>query len=76
MADEREWQAWQHTAQLSAMIANSQRDPKKKSKPFLPAEFHPLLLAEKKRRVKRRKAPITVLKDVFIDGRMPDLTWE
>ena len=72
MADERDWQTWLHTAQLSAMIANSQRDPKKKSKPFLPTEFHPLLLAEQKRRAKHRKVPITVLKDVFIDGRMPD----
>ncbi|MFQ5733189.1 MAG: hypothetical protein ACE5KM_14710 [Planctomycetaceae bacterium] len=76
MADEREWQAWHHTAQLSAMIANANRDVKKKAKPFLPAEFHPLLLAEKKRRAKRRKAPITVLRDVFVEGRMPDLTGE
>jgi len=75
MADEREWLAWQHTAQLSAMLANTSRDPKKRSKPFLPAEFHPLLLAEKKRRSKRQ-APITVLRDVFVEGRMPDLTQE
>lgn len=73
MADEREWLAWQHTAQLSAILANTSRDPKKRSKPFLPAEFHPLLLAQRKRRAKRRKAPITVLRDVFVEGRMPDL---
>lgn len=76
MADEREWQAWQHTAQLSAMIANAHRDPKQRAKPFLPGEFHPLLLAEKKRRANRQKAPITVLRDVFVEGRMPDLMGE
>jgi len=57
------------------MLANTSRDPKKRAKPFLPAEFHPLLLAEKKRRAKR-KVPITVLRDVFVDKRLPDLMQE
>lgn len=74
MAEARDWQDWNHTAQLSAMIANTCRDPKKKSKPFLPAEFHPLLLASRGARSPETRAPITVLKDVFIDGRMPELT--
>ena len=76
MAEETEFQCWQHTAQLSAVIANTQRDPKKKPKPYLPADFHPLMIARRKRKAKRRRVPITVLKDVFIDGRMPDLTGE
>ena len=56
------------------MIANTQRDPKKKPRPYLPAEFHPLLIAQRRKKAKRRTVPITVLKDVFVDGRFPDLS--
>lgn len=67
MADETEWRDWDRTAQLSAMIANTARDPKKRARPFSPAEFHPLLIARKG----RQKAPISVLKDAFIDKKLP-----
>lgn len=76
MADEVDWQLWNHTAQLSAMIANTQRDPKKNSKPFLPRQFHPLLIARRKRKARENPAPITVLKDVFVDRRLPKLSME
>lgn len=69
MADEVDWQMWDHTAQLSSMIANSQRDPKKKKKPFKSNDFHPLLIAARRRR--RKNAPITILKEVFVDSRKP-----
>lgn len=71
MAEEVDFRAWDHTAQLSAMLANTARDPKKRSRPFMPAEFHPLMIAHKQRHAKQHKAPITILKDVFVDGRMP-----
>lgn len=38
--------AWERTSWLLALIANCNRDPKKRNRPFTPDEFNPL--AEKK----------------------------
>ena len=35
-------EAWDHTCWIVAMIANANRDPKKKSTPFTPDDFNPL----------------------------------
>ena len=43
MAEATRREAWQHTAWLSAMIANANRDPKKKPSPFQPDDFNPLV---------------------------------
>ena len=64
-------QAWNHTAAISAMLANTVRDKKKKATPFVPADFNPVELA-KRRRERPINVPITALRDVFIDGQMPD----
>jgi hypothetical protein len=34
-------QQWAHTSLLCAMIANSNRDPKRKPSPYKPADFDP-----------------------------------
>ena len=72
-ADETLAQAWNHTAALSAMIANTVRDKKRKGTPFLPADFNPIELA-KRRQERPMKVPITALRDVFIDGQLPGVT--
>lgn len=54
---------WNHTAQMMALTANINRDPKRKSKPFAPADFHPLERARESRVI---PADITVLRDVFV----------
>lgn len=54
---------WNHTAQMMALTANINRDPKRKSKPFAPAYFHPFERARESRVI---PADITVLRDVFV----------
>ena len=36
-------EAWQHTAWLAALIANANRDPKRKPTPFTPDDFNPMV---------------------------------
>ena len=48
MADAARREAWQHTAWLSAMIANANRDSKKKPSPFQPDDFNPMAARDKK----------------------------
>lgn len=48
MAEALRREAWQHTAWLSAMIANANRDPRKKPSPFQPDDFNPLAKRDRK----------------------------
>jgi len=48
MAEASRREAWQHTAWLSAMLANANRDSKKKPSPFQPDDFNPLVAKDKK----------------------------
>ena len=48
MADAARGEAWQHTAWLAAMIANANRDPKKKPSPFTPDDFNPMVRRDRK----------------------------
>ena len=70
-ADETLAQAWNHTAAISAMLANTVRDKKQKGTPFVPADFNPVELA-RRRREKPITVPMTALRDVFIDGKLPE----
>jgi len=49
MTRARQEESWQHTAWLAAMIANANRDPKRRPQPFVPDEFNPM--------VKRKSRP-------------------
>jgi len=42
MAEARRQEAWQHTGWLSAMIANTGRDPQKWPRPFAPDDVNPM----------------------------------
>lgn len=64
MAEARKREAWQHTANLLAMLVNCHRDPKKSSA-AKPKDFDPY--ARRNQRV-LRKASVDVLKDVFINN--------
>ena len=66
MCDARRQDQWSHTAALMALIANVHRNPKKRSRPYLPADFHPLI---ERKRVSIEKVGIRVLKRVFVDKR-------
>lgn len=42
MVEARQRDQWNHTADLMALLANLQRDPKRRSRPFERGHFHPL----------------------------------
>ena len=65
MAEAKSRQAWNHTASILAMLANTHRDPKK-SRAARPADFHPHHRNEKPAAT---KTGINVLKQVFVDRR-------
>ncbi len=56
-------ESWNHTSVVLALLANVHRDPRRRSDPFMPAEFHPY---ERPRAAEQLKADITLLRDVFV----------
>lgn len=56
MADAKMDQDWNHTSEVLALIANANRDPKKRREPFTSDDFHPLREKKSKR---GRGIPIT-----------------
>ena len=64
MASARRQDQWSHTAALMALVANVHRNPKKRAKPFSPADFHPLI---ERKPVTAAKTGIRLLKRVFVD---------
>jgi hypothetical protein len=68
MAESRQREAWARTASLMALIANTQRDPKK-TRAFKPSDFDPFSTSSEG----APNAGIGVLKAVFIDRRLPDV---
>ena len=43
MAEAKARERWSHTSSLMALIANCNRDPKRRARPFRPDEFNPLV---------------------------------
>ena len=66
MADARRKDQWSHTAAVMALTANVHRNPKKRSRPYSPVDFHPLI---ERKPVVAEKSGICVLKRVFVDRR-------
>jgi len=50
MAEIRTEQAWNHTASLLALIAETHRDPDRKRTPFSALDFHPMHRRRRRRR--------------------------
>lgn len=63
MADSKRRDAWSHTAATLSLIANVHRNPKKRSKTYTPAEFHPFV------ETRNTKVGVGVLKDLFVKKR-------
>ena len=63
MAEGRVRESWDHTSVVLALVANVHRDPRRRSDPFMPAEFHPY---ERPRAAEPLKVDITVLREVFV----------
>jgi hypothetical protein len=66
MAEARGCDEWNRTSALMALIASVNRDPKK-SRAARPSDFNPF--AQSNIPV---KVGVKVLKDVFIDGKVPE----
>jgi len=62
MAEAKSRAAWDHTASILALVANIHRDPKK-SRPFVPADFHP----HERRKQHPAKVGVAALKSIFVD---------
>ena len=63
MADARRRDDWSHTAAMLSLIANAHRNPRKRARPYTPAEFHPFIEA------RNTKVGVGVLKDLFVKKR-------
>lgn len=48
MDEARDSEAWNHTASVMSVIANANRDDKRRPAPFTMEEFHPYLCGKKK----------------------------
>jgi hypothetical protein len=48
MAEAARKEHWQHTAWLAAMIANANRDPRRKPSPYTPDDFNPMVFGKKR----------------------------
>ena len=71
MAEGRQEEAWNHTSHLLAALYNVNRGPKQK--PLSPDYFHPF--SERTKAAAkgiRKKGSIKMLKDIFIDGKLPE----
>lgn len=66
MATGRQKDQWGHTSHVLCILANVNRDPKRPA--FKPADFNPTVP-----RPAIPTAPITALRDVFIDKKRPDV---
>ncbi len=59
---------WNHTAAVLAMLANVNRDPKRRRRPFMPANFHPYEQGRQRRGGLRiTSANIGVLEKLFCE---------
>jgi len=64
MAEARQRDEWSRTSSVMALVANTQRNPKK-TRPFRPGDFDPFArVVDKQAQV--IPAPVSVLKDLFV----------
>ncbi len=76
MIDGKECAEWNHTAATMALIANCNRDPKRRRQPFQPREFHPYLRGRRKPPPAVTTRDLSVLRSVFVSGEADVNWWE
>jgi hypothetical protein len=72
MLEGRQRHDWSIASSCLSVIANLHRDPKR-TRSFKPSDFDPFAHKARQRPI---TVPVSVLKDVFIDGKFPDLPRE
>jgi hypothetical protein len=70
MLEGRQRHDWSIASSCLSVIANLHRDPKR-TRSYKPGDFDPFAHQARQRPV---TVPVSVLKDVFIDGRLPAVT--
>ena len=73
MLEGRQRHEWSIASSCLSVIANLHRDPKR-TRSFKPSDFDPF--ANRHPTQRPIKVDVSVLKDVFIDGKFPDLPKE
>lgn len=66
MAEAKRRDEWDRAAALQALIANTNRDPKKQPRPFTWRQFHPCAGRPRRKR-SGATAGVSILKAVFVD---------
>jgi len=69
MAEGRQRHDWSQTASLMALIANTNRDPKK-HRPFKPSDFDPFAV-KKRIGIQITKDNIAMMRNFFVKGERP-----
>ena len=69
MGDFRNRQEWSRTANIMALIANCNRDPKKRPAPYTPADFGPYSKAPARAGILVTKDNIGLLRAAFEQGK-------
>lgn len=64
MLDGHSEASWAHTASIMALIANVNRDPKRRSTPFTANDFNPYAKRVEPQRI---KVKFSALKSIFVD---------
>jgi hypothetical protein len=70
MAEGRQRHDWSIASALMTLIANLHRDPKK-HRALKPRDFDPFSRAGSATSKRHPKVPVSILKEVFIDGKVP-----
>jgi hypothetical protein len=65
MAEGRGRAEWGRTASIMALMANVNRDPRKRRRPFEPDYFIPAGFRRAAKKAAAVKAPLSVLRDIF-----------
>jgi hypothetical protein len=67
MADGKGRDEWARTALVCSILANCHRDPKKKPRPYTPAEFNPFVKKDKRNNmILITKDNVHLLREAFI----------
>ncbi|MCY2927782.1 MAG: hypothetical protein NT031_20555 [Planctomycetota bacterium] len=71
MGDFRNRQEWSRTANIMALIANCNRDPKKRPAPYTPGDFGPYAKTPSRNGILVTKDNIDLLRAAFEQGKEP-----
>ena len=66
MAESRAKERWAHTSSVMALIAETNRNPKKRGRPFTPDDFNPFARKRKRKKGTKLRPPNINALQVFL----------